>query len=181
MPQIYLIRHGEPSASTPDADPRLSARGQEQAGAVARLFAPLQPMQIISSPLLRAWETAAPLAAMWNISARKEEAIGEIPLHGLALIDRSARLRALMQERWEDQDDRLLLWRQRALGYVKNIQAHAVIFSHFVLINAVVGSALGRDEIRVFKPAHASVTLIDNGQRELQIVKLGEESDAAAH
>lgn len=65
---LYLVRHGiaePPQGSAPDADRRLTPVGRRRlrraAAGLARLG--LQPAAILTSPLLRARETAAILAA----------------------------------------------------------------------------------------------------------------------
>ncbi|MBV9044707.1 MAG: histidine phosphatase family protein, partial [Alphaproteobacteria bacterium] len=66
MARIYMVRHGKAAAGFgEDMDPGLDATGKAQAEAVAQKLAPLGPLAILSSPLKRAQETAAPLAALW--------------------------------------------------------------------------------------------------------------------
>ena len=48
-------------------DPGLDALGHSQAEAVAQKLASLGPLPILSSPLRRTRETAAPLAKLWNV------------------------------------------------------------------------------------------------------------------
>ena len=79
---IYLVRHGEAAASWAQApDPGLSELGREQARAAARLLRPrlaTRAVELISSPLARALETAAPLAAELGLAVRVNEAFREI-------------------------------------------------------------------------------------------------------
>lgn len=59
--RLLLVRHCESSGQAPDAP--LTARGLEQAEALADRLAPLAPDAAVSSPYLRAQQTVAPLAA----------------------------------------------------------------------------------------------------------------------
>ncbi len=84
-------------------DPGLDALGREQAQAVARKLAGLGPLPVLSSPLKRAQQTAAPLAALWNCTPAIEEAVAEIPSpKGMTLESRVAWLRKLMGGSWRD-------------------------------------------------------------------------------
>jgi broad specificity phosphatase PhoE len=65
---IVFVRHGETAANRQRlalgrADPPLTDRGTEQAGALAGRLASLDVATVLTSPLLRARETAAPIAA----------------------------------------------------------------------------------------------------------------------
>ncbi len=61
--QLWLLRHGEaePHDVRPDAERRLTARGEEQARAAGRALARLElPVHLVfTSPKVRAWETAS--------------------------------------------------------------------------------------------------------------------------
>ena len=66
---VFLVRHGEATAKWgQDFDPGLSQRGFEQSKAVSSIFSERfrAPLKIISSPLLRARQTAAPLARCFD-------------------------------------------------------------------------------------------------------------------
>ena len=80
MALIYLIRHGEAAAKSNEADdPGLSALGREQAMAVAERMRAFGPLALVSSPLARAQETAAPLAEIWRRTPVIEAAVREVP------------------------------------------------------------------------------------------------------
>ncbi len=57
---LFLLRHGEAEGGPIDAERALTAVGREQAGAAARALLPLEqrPQTILTSPLLRARQTA---------------------------------------------------------------------------------------------------------------------------
>ncbi|MBK9972334.1 MAG: histidine phosphatase family protein [Acidimicrobiaceae bacterium] len=54
MPRLYLVRHGRAAAGwNTDPDPGLDAVGRHQAAAMTARLAPLGPLELVSSPLLR--------------------------------------------------------------------------------------------------------------------------------
>jgi broad specificity phosphatase PhoE len=65
---IVFVRHGETEANRQRlalgrADPALTEHGEEQAEALAARLASLEVATVLASPLLRARQTAAPIAA----------------------------------------------------------------------------------------------------------------------
>ena len=78
--KLYLVRHGEAAARwSQSRDPGLSERGRQQARSICERFREYAPMSVVTSPLLRAQETAAPLAAMWGVDVRADDAYRELP------------------------------------------------------------------------------------------------------
>jgi broad specificity phosphatase PhoE len=174
---IYLVRHGEASAHWTEAlDAELSVLGHTQAADVARVLAPRGPAAIYTSPLRRARGTAAPLEAMWQTAARVDAALTELPTQGAALAERSVWLNALAAGGWPKADPVSREWRRRVLDLVTGLETDAVIFTHFVAINAVLGAALERDEVYLFRPANASITVIENDSGRLRLIERGAEN-----
>ena len=181
MPLLYLIRHGcvADDSATPD-DPELGAAGLEQARAVARdLRARLpQPLPILTSPMRRCRETAAPLAELWQLQPRVEPRMIEVPSPpGVA---RQAWLKQALASTWpvlEEQDParRLANWREAVREAVLACRQDSVIFSHYVPINVIVGMALQRDRVVCFRPDNASVTVIETGPGGIRLVEQGRE------
>lgn len=60
--RVYLVRHAEALPGQPDDLRPLSAAGAEQARLLAERLASVSPSVVLSSPLLRARETAAAIA-----------------------------------------------------------------------------------------------------------------------
>ena len=80
MVNIYLVRHGEAAHSWANStDSELSSYGHQQALSVVEYFKDHEPLKICSSPLLRARETAAPLATKWGEPIFIETRFKEIP------------------------------------------------------------------------------------------------------
>jgi broad specificity phosphatase PhoE len=74
MSRVHVIRHGKPASTWGDSDedPGLDAVGQQQAEAVAEVLLALppglRPDRVVSSPLRRCRETAAPLARALGVA-----------------------------------------------------------------------------------------------------------------
>ena len=163
MPRLHLVRHGRAaSAWTDHLDPGLDETGRAQAAAVAeRLGAGLDPQPIWSSPLRRTQQTAAPLAAAWSSAVALLPSFGEVPSPSEDPAERGAWLASAMVSRWTDLGPGVDRWRDRLLAAVRSVEHDAVVFTHFVAINAVVGAASDRPEVLVFAPANGSVTVVD--------------------
>lgn len=182
MPRILLVRHGQASATyTDDLDPGLSDLGRSQAEFAAENLKSQMPLALISSPLKRARETAAPLSEMFGASVSIENRISEIPSPGLALEERGPWLRGVMQGVWSDQDDALISWRSDLLNCLMAQKEDCVMFSHFVAINVATGLAIGADEVTLFRPDNASMTELNNDNDELSLVRRGDEADTTVN
>ena len=178
MIDIFLVRHGEAAASWGQSlDPGLSELGHEQARNAAhtlrQLLAGAEPA-LISSPLSRALETAAPLADELGLSVQVNEAFREIQ-SPVPLAERQTWLRQFMQERWDQQPDTLHAWRDRPRRELLALQAPAVIFSHFLVINAVVGQIQGAEATLCCWPDNGSITHLRSTENGLELVALGEQ------
>lgn len=172
--RLYLIRHGQPSASFTDAiDPGLHEIGIAQAQAVAQELAALGPLPILTSPLKRARETAAPLEATWNITARVESRIAEIPSPSQNLDERATWLHQALRGRWSDLPLTYQSWRLQLVQCLLTCQVSTVMTTHFVAINAAVGFATADDRLVCFEPDHCSCTVLEVANGSLQVVSLG--------
>ena len=113
---IYLVRHGEAAASWgQSSDPGLSELGKRQAESSAQsLHGRIRgDIQLVSSPLLRARETAEPLASMLRLPVQLDDVFCEIPAP-VPLPQRQVWLRQFMQEQWVGQPEELWAWRTAA-------------------------------------------------------------------
>lgn len=79
--RVLLLRHGETADPSvfhgAESDVGLSARGRRQAEAAAATLAPFAPAQVTSSAMLRARETAEPIARACGLPLRVEPALHE--------------------------------------------------------------------------------------------------------
>ena len=174
---IFLVRHGEAAASWGESsDPGLSVLGREQASQAAQVLRESVPgdVQLISSPLARARETAQPLATALSLPVAIEDVFCEIPAP-VPMADRQVWLRQFMQEKWNDQPSPLHDWRSAALQHLLALRKPTAVFTHFLVINAIVGQVLGRAETLCFWPDNASITRLRHTGQSLELVTLGNE------
>jgi broad specificity phosphatase PhoE len=184
MSRVYLIRHARPSATWggDDDDPGLDAVGQGQAEAAAKTLLALpegvRPTRVVSSPLRRCRETAAPFAAAIGASVEIDPAVGEIPTPaGLAPEARGPWLRKAFTGRWADIEGDLDYEAWRA-GVVAAAAVHpgTAVFSHFVAINALVTGLAGEPQVIAFRPDHCSISVFELEGGALKLVERGPEA-----
>jgi broad specificity phosphatase PhoE len=173
-----VVRHGKAEAGFGGAmDPGLDALGRAQADAVAARLAPLGPVPILSSPLARARQTAAPLAMLWNRTPAIEDAVAEIPSPpGMTLEERVVWLRNLMTGSWRAVPRDLAAWREHCIATLAAIAEDTVVFSHYIAINVAAGAAMGDDRVVVFSPDNCSVTVLETDGTNLKLIEKGAEA-----
>ena len=71
--RLILVRHAHAEPGDPDELRPLSARGRDEALALAERLAPAAPDIVLASPLLRARETAAAIAGAAAAELRVDE------------------------------------------------------------------------------------------------------------
>ena len=105
--------------------------------------------------------------------------VTEIPSpNGVAMAERVAWLREVMQGRWSDLDENYLVFRDRLVEFVRAIERDTVIFSHFVAINAVIGALTNDDRLVIRSLDNCSVTLLEcDAKGKLRIAQSGHEAD----
>lgn len=178
MGRLYLVRHGRALAGFGEAiDPRLDDVGQSQAEFVVKKLGELTRMNILTSPLLRAQETAAPLAKHWRTKPIIEDAFAEIPAPVKDLAERAQWLKGFMASSWHDAPVELERWRATIISKLIQQSENAVIFSHFMAINAALGVAIEDDRAVVFKPDNGSITILDAADGELTLIERGREAE----
>ena len=64
-------------------------------------------------------------------------------------------------------------WRENIMSNIYSLKKDTIIFTHFVVINAVIGEILKSDKIVNFQPSNCSITEISKKNDKLKIVKLG--------
>jgi broad specificity phosphatase PhoE len=159
---VVLVRHGRAAAGFDvDRDPGLDDAGRVEAGEVADALAPLGPRPVVTSPLRRCRETAAPLAARWGVSARVDPAVAEVAAPTDDLAARAVWLRAALAARWADLEPGPRAWRDAVLDAVRGLRHDTVVVTHFVVVNAVLGAARDVDDVLVARVANGSCTMID--------------------
>ena len=71
--RVFLVRHAEAAAGEPDELRRLTAAGRDAARALGERLAEKRPAAVVSSPLLRARETADLIARACQHAATTDD------------------------------------------------------------------------------------------------------------
>lgn len=187
MTRLFLIRHAEPAASWggDTDDPGLTEKGRSQAGGAAEALSAMGPLGIVSSPMLRCRETAAPFATLRGLDPVIETRVSEV-VAPPGVSDRPAWLRATFpwddgdaRRQWTDVAPELRAWRDACVSALHEMTADTAIFTHFIAINAIVSAARGSADTIVFRPAHCSITELELTRDGLRVVRLGGEMVSA--
>jgi broad specificity phosphatase PhoE len=176
MGHVVLVRHGRAAAAfDADTDPGLDEAGQRQADQMASGLVLFGPLPLYSSPLRRCVETAQALAGRWGVEPVIDPGVGEVVAPTDDLAGRGAWLRQFMRQKWTDQPRDLVAWRDSVLDAVRKIggEGDAVVVSHFIAINAVVGHATGDDRVVCFAPDNCSRTEVKVDGDAIEVVELG--------
>jgi probable phosphoglycerate mutase len=171
--KLVLVRHGRPDEDDRERphDPSLRADGVAQAQAVAGRLALEGITRIVSSPMARAMQTAAPLAEKLGLPVEIIDGWAEADRH----LDRyrsTETLRALGGDEWSRfLDDPIAffggdasVFRGHVLGALAAtigqgpVNGHVAVFTHGLPINVVLSQALGLQRIIHFAPGYASMT-----------------------
>lgn len=182
---LYLVRHARPASGYGDSeDPGLDDTGRAQAARVAEELKALPArLPVYTSPLRRCRETARPLAEAWGVQPIVFPEIGELPSPPLSLQGRQEWLRKGMASDWTalqasapPGSPDYAAWRSALIDALKAMAGDAVIFSHFIAINVVIGAARGSDQVLSFRPDHASVTSVEVSAGGISVAALGREA-----
>lgn len=182
MTRLFLIRHGEPEAAWGGAadDPGLSEAGRRQAADAATTLSAFGPLDIVSSPMRRCRETAAPFEAHLGREARIEQSVSEVVAPD-GIRDRRAWLRENFpweqggpRRQWRDVDPALRDWRDRVASYTLGLSKDTAVFSHFIAINALASVATRSEDTIVCVPGYASITEFEIREGVLVLVRAGE-------
>ena len=150
MATLYLVRHAKPASTYGDSlDPGLDDTGMTQAVRAADELKNLpNRLPVYTSPLRRCRETARPLADAWGVQPIVLPEIGEVPSPPLSLQERQEWLRKAMASDWANlqasappESPNYSAWRSALLDAICAMAGDAVIFSHFIAINVVIGAA----------------------------------------
>lgn len=178
MARIFLIRHGEAAKGEHIPDPILTDEGYKQAEELALKLSTLEKVQLISSPKLRAQQTAKPLAEVWDIEVVIENAVTEIPTpEEIPKAQRLTWLRTLLTGEWDSCDREQKDWRDGIIRYLESLSEDTFIFCHFMVINSVVAHIRNHQKVQQFRPDYTSITELKNDGNKLHLVQLGEEKD----
>lgn len=175
--ELILVRHAEPVRVAPGergggpVDPELTAAGRDQAERLAAWLAPEGIDHVITSPLLRARETAAPLLARLGLEPEIDPALTEydaradhyIPVEELREND-DDRWKAMIEGRWEDFGaEAPEVFRARVLPRMAEVAAahpgeRVAVICHGGVVNVYLADVVGIDRMLWFDPAYTSVS-----------------------
>ena len=178
--EIILIRHGEAASGwSDDSDPGLSNLGKSQAEAVKENLESFtsQNFQLISSPKKRAIETAQPTSLDWKSEIKIDDAFSEIPASNIKLERRMEWLKSMMNMDIAMLPEDVKEWRSRIIKKLKNIKSNSIIFSHFMVINVVVGYIKNHPILLSMYPDNGSLTKIKVSNGEISLIKIGDEKN----
>ena len=179
MTNIYLIRHGEAAQAWDEApDPILSTNGIKQARQLAKAYLPIlkqKEIQLLSSPLARAQQTALPFAEGLKSPIIIHPNFAEIPSPGIALTERRTWLKALFSQTIHELESPQLAWRHNILQALQALEKDTLIFSHFMTINAIVGWIKQAESIVSYYPNYCSITHLIKVENQFFIKELGKE------
>ena len=178
---ILLVRHGEAAAAWGEhADPGLSALGRQQALQARDELQTFGRLRLISSPLLRAQETALPMANIQRTSIELDERFREIP-SPVGIDDRRAWLAEFMRQDWLEQGPEIQQWREASWDALFEYDQPVAIFSHFMVINSVVARLTGAAETVCCVPDNASITHLKLDGGALKLVKVGRQQKTSVN
>jgi broad specificity phosphatase PhoE len=145
---------------------------------MADRLAPLGPLALETSPLLRCQETAAVLGVRWGQTAVIEPAVAEIPSPvGVPMGERVDWLRSAMAGTWSALGERYTAFRDGVAEHLRSRPVDTVIASHFIAINAAIGVATGCDDVVIRSLDNCSVTVMEIRDGVLHLVEGGHEAD----
>ena len=188
--ELLLIRHGLPlrveRRDGAPADPPLAPEGRAQAQRLAAALADERLAAVYASPLRRARETAAPLAAARGLEVRVEPGVVEfdphapsyVPLEEVRAESREAWLALLRGGLTEGVD--VAEFRRTVVAALERVVAahpggRAAVVCHGGVVNAWAAHVLGLEATLFFQPGYASVSrFLAAGSGERSVVSLNE-------
>jgi len=193
--RYYLIRHGETTWNAREIfqgkqDAPLSDKGLMQAQLTSNIAAKIGKATIWCSPLLRARQTARPLAERGGYEIFIEDGLMEID-HGAwecLHVEEVKRLYPKLFEQWHRQPDKVLMpggeslkdVQERALKVIDKIrrqnEGQAIIITHDAVIKCLLCHWLGLplSVFWRFRFANCSVSIVEEEEASATVLLLGD-------
>ena len=196
MVKIYLVRHGEAAEGWTSQDPPLSELGKSQAQSLVGFVSSIidensiNNIDFISSPLNRCKETASLALEKIYSEILINDNFRELPSPTLDLKKRVNWLRRILPLTWsellkdketKDSGVNFIQWKKNIMNNIYSINKNTIIFTHFVVINSIIGEILKSDKIVNFQPSNCSITEIRKINDRLEIVKLGKSLESTVN
>ena len=163
--EIIFVRHGEAESSFgTHPDPALSKNGVEQSLKLIHhdQLQSLEDFIFISSPKLRAIETARPIANKFNKEIKIDETFIEIPTENIEMDQKQNWLKQLVQKEKKQLPSNIKLWEKNIYEKIKGFRQNTIIFSHFMVINSILSTLSNHNHLLYFYPGYSSITKIIN-------------------
>lgn len=172
--QLWMIRHALPlrvEGATGAADPGLATEGHDQARRLADWLRGGPIEAVWSSPLRRARETAAPLAAALGVDVLVDDDLAEwdrdadayIPLEELKA-EGDPRYQELVDGTWAGEDEGAAFASRLLAAMDRIVAAHpggeVAVVCHGGVINVYVAHVLGLGQAMFFHPGYTSVSRV---------------------
>ncbi len=176
--ELLLIRHAEPVRIAEGevegpADPGLTERGTDQAERLGAWLAVEGVDAIVTSPLRRARETAAPLAAALGLQPEIDEGVSEydanagsyIPIEELRET-KDERWFATIEGRWADvggidpHEFQARVIRAVEALIARHMGGSVAVVAHGGMINVYLAHVLGIDRLLWFHPEYTSISRV---------------------
>lgn len=189
--QLVLVRHGLPvihrAAPGEGADPALAPEGIAQAEALARWLAHEPITAVVSSPLRRARETAAPVAAAFGLDVQIADGVAEfdrgsheyVPMEHLDRDD--PRWQTMLEGNYytsaEADDGTTTItpidpaeFSERVVAAIDDIVAdhrggRVVVACHGGVLNTYLAHVLGRRPGLFFRPSYTGICRVEASSR----------------
>ena len=161
--EIIFIRHGEASDAWGDhLDPGLSNNGILQANNLLnhKELQNLKDFSFMSSPKSRAIETGKPLAKKFDKKLNIDEVFIEIPSKDIAQEKKQEWLKNIVQTKIDNLPDFIQSWSDDIYFKTKSLEQNTIIFTHFMVINALLSKLSNKDTLMYFYPDYTSVIKI---------------------
>ena len=174
---LLFVRHGEAAESWGNhPDPYLSELGIKQSASLINnaMLKSLDTYNFVSSPKSRAKMTAEPLIKKFNKELIINNAFSEIPSDDINNSQKRAWLTEVMNIEIRDLPDSVLNWRDSIIENSLNVSYNTIVFTHFMVINALVGSLLKKNALMFFYPNYVSITKITFENKEVKSISLGD-------
>ncbi len=181
--ELVLVRHAQPlrvdeGEVAGAADPGLSEQGQAQARRLAEWLAGESPDAVVTSPLRRARETAAPVAETLGLAVHVDAGITEydatagsyIPIEELRAA-KDERWFATIEGRWADAGgvDPAVFQRQVVPAMDALIERfpgrRVVVVTHGGVLNVFLAHVLGTETLLFFHPEYTSISRVHAARR----------------
>jgi 2,3-bisphosphoglycerate-dependent phosphoglycerate mutase len=198
--ELVLVRHAQPVRVDEGevegaADPGLSEQGRTQARRLGDWLAAEAPDAVVTSPLRRARETAAPLAAILGLRVDVDAGLSEydatagsyVPIEDLRAA-KDERWFATIEGRWADAGgaDPAVFQRQVLPAMDALVErftgARVVVVTHGGVLNVFLAHVLRTDTLLFFHPEYTSISRVRaarSGQRS--VASLNETAHLHAH